>query len=80
MFCYKCAVFREHKMPGLNTFTNEKLLFTVIHSVVALLLMSLMYKRYNSCRILKTYSKNMIKIFLTYLNYICTVKLLLCCW
>jgi len=43
-------------MPGLNTFTNEKLLFTVIHSVVALLLMSLMYKRYNSCRILKTYS------------------------
>jgi len=45
MFSYKCAIFREHKMPGLKPFTNEKQLFTVIHSVVALLLMSLMYKR-----------------------------------
>jgi len=68
MFCYKCAIFREHKMPGLKPFNNEKLLFIVIYIVVALLLMSLMYKRYNLCRILKNYSKNMIKIFLTYLN------------
>ena len=55
-------------MPGLKPFNNEKLLFIVIYIVVALLLMSLMYKRYNLCRILKNYSKNMIKIFLTYLN------------
>jgi len=65
MYCYKCAIFRERKNSRFKTiYQREAIIYKVIQFVVALLLMSLMYKRYNICKILKTYSYSMNKHFL----------------
>ena len=48
MFRYQCTIFREHKMPGLKPFDNDKLLFTrctVISS--PLVHVDYIYIRYN---------------------------------
>jgi len=31
MYSYKCAIFREHKMPNLTPVANHKLFFTWLY-------------------------------------------------
>jgi hypothetical protein len=56
MYCYKCAIFREHKMPGIKPFTNEELLFTRLYTIYLLYLLSLLALLLMSIMFLKTYT------------------------
>jgi hypothetical protein len=52
-------------MPGLKPAGSDKaIIYRILQSVVALLLMSVIYTRYNFYRFLKAYGSVMIKIFL----------------
>jgi len=49
MFWYKCTIFTQHIMPDL-----KPVIYGGLQSVLALLLMPVMCKRYNLYRFLKT--------------------------
>jgi hypothetical protein len=51
----KCTIFRALSMPDLKAVGSDKAIrYRILESVVALLLMSVIYTRYNLYRILKT--------------------------
>jgi len=56
VFRCTCITFREHNVPVLKPSANDELLlYKVLQFVIAPLMMSVKYKKYNLYRLLKTY-------------------------